>query len=242
MSSEGREGTEGTEVREGGESGAIGDEGFQGVLHALRVWDSPLPGFDTGAAPGEPVALFREWFVHAARAGQPEPHTMSLATVDGEGRPDVRTLMLHDVDGRGWHFASHATSAKGVQLAARPEAALGFYWPSVGRQVRVRGTVTACGPEESRADLAVRSRGALAAALTGRQSEVLGSVEELARVSAAAWERAGSEPDAPAPTWTRYVLAPAEVEFFQGDAARRHVRLRYRRTAGGSWVRELLWP
>ncbi|WP_079250888.1 pyridoxine/pyridoxamine 5'-phosphate oxidase [Streptomyces amritsarensis] len=227
----------------GGEiGGGVGGEEFRSVLHALRVWDSPLPGFDPEAAPGEPVALFREWFVHAARTGQPEPHTMSLATVDGEGRPDVRTLMLHDVDARGWHFASHATSAKGVQLAARPEAALGFYWPSVGRQVRVRGAVTACGPEESRADLAVRSRGALAAALTGRQSEVLGSVEELVRASAAAWERAGSEPDAPAPTWTRYVLAPAEVEFFQGDAARRHTRLRYRRAAGGSWVRELLWP
>ncbi|WP_078628631.1 pyridoxine/pyridoxamine 5'-phosphate oxidase [Streptomyces sp. NRRL F-2664] len=252
MSSEDSRGSEGTADTkgygdeaggEGPAGGRIGDEEFRAVLHALRVWDSPLPGFDPGSAPGEPVALFREWFVHAARAGQSEPHTMSLATVDGDGRPDVRTLMLHDADGRGWHFATHATSAKGVQLAARPEAALGFYWPSVGRQVRVRGAVTACGPEESRADLAVRSRGALAAALTGRQSELLGSVEELVRASAAAWERAGSEPDAPAPTWTRYVLAPAEVEFFQGDAARRHVRLRYRRAAGGgSWVRELLWP
>ncbi|MFD6971287.1 pyridoxal 5'-phosphate synthase [Streptomyces sp. NPDC059979] len=226
-----------------GEPGEIGPDDFHATLHSLRVWDSPLPGFDAGSAPGEPLTLFREWFVHAARAGQPEPHTMSLATVDGEGRPDVRTLMLHDADARGWHFASHATSAKGEQLALRPEAALGFYWPTVGRQVRIRGRVTACGPEESRADLAVRSRGALAAALTGRQSEVLESAEDLLRASEQAWERAGAEPDAPAPTWTRYVLAPAEVEFFQGDAARRHTRLRYRRPAeGADWVRELLWP
>ncbi|MFJ1863938.1 pyridoxal 5'-phosphate synthase [Streptomyces sp. NPDC088097] len=216
---------------------------FRAVLHALRVWDAPLPGFDVRAAPVEPLALFREWFVHAARAGQPEPHTMSLATVDGEGRPDVRTLMLHEADERGWHFASHATSAKGHQLAAHPDAALGFYWPLLGRQVRVRGRVTACGPEESRADLAVRSRGALAAALTGRQSEVLESAGELVRASERAWERAGVEPDAPAPTWTRYVLAPVEVEFFQGDAARRHTRLRYRAAAeGAGWSRELLWP
>ncbi|MFF3621290.1 pyridoxal 5'-phosphate synthase [Streptomyces sp. NPDC002467] len=215
---------------------------FRETLHSLRVWDSPLPAFDTSAAPTEPLALFREWFVAAAKAGQPEPHTMSLATVDGQGRPDVRMLMLHDADARGWHFASHATSAKGRQLAGQPEAALGFYWPAVARQVRIRGRVTACGPQESRADLAVRSRGALAAALTGRQSEVLGSVEELARVAQAAWERAGAEPDAPAPTWTRYVLDPAEVEFFQGDPSRRHVRLRYRRTAEGIWERELLWP
>ncbi|MEU3314080.1 pyridoxal 5'-phosphate synthase [Streptomyces sp. NPDC006687] len=220
----------------------IGDSEFHEVLHSLRVWDTALPAFDPAAAPAEPVELFREWFVHAARAGQPEPHTMGLATADADGRPDVRILMLHEADGRGWHFASHATSAKGRQLAGRPEAALVFYWPAVGRQVRVRGRVTACGERESREDLAVRSRGALAAALTGRQSEVLGSLEELAGASAAAWERAGTEPDAPAPTWTRYVLEPAEAEFFQGDAARRHVRLRYRRTAQSGWTRELLWP
>ncbi|MET8754828.1 pyridoxal 5'-phosphate synthase [Streptomyces sp. NPDC059104] len=215
---------------------------FHTTLHSLRVWDTELPGFDPAAAPDGPLALFREWFVQAARSGQAEPHTMSLATVDAEGRPDVRILMLHDADERGWHFASHATSAKGRQLARHPQAALCFYWPAVGRQVRIRGRVVACGPEESRADLAVRSRGALAAALTGRQSEVLDSAQELVRASAAAWERAGAEPDAPAPTWTRYVLDPVEAEFFQGDAARRHVRLRYRRTAGGAWERELLWP
>ncbi|MGW4173797.1 pyridoxine 5'-phosphate oxidase C-terminal domain-containing protein, partial [Streptomyces chartreusis] len=94
---------------------------------------------------------------------------------------------------------------------------------------------------ESQADLHTRSTGALAAALTGRQSEVLGSLEDLARESQAAWERAQDEPDAPVPSWTLYRLRPAEVEFFQGDAARRHVRLLYRRTEEG-WTRELLWP
>lgn len=224
-----------------------GDEqqAFRAALEDLRVWDSGLAGFDTEDVPDLPMVLFQRWFVEAAAGGQVEPHAMTLATVDGEGRPDVRTLLLHDADERGWHFASHATSAKGGQLAARPWAALGFYWPTPGRQVRVRGAVSALGEEESRADLAVRSTGALAAALTGRQSEVLGSAEELARASQAAWERARAEPDAAVPTWTRYVLAADEVEFFQGDDRRRHVRLRYRRadpaTTGG-WSRELLWP
>ncbi|MFJ6798131.1 pyridoxal 5'-phosphate synthase [Streptomyces sp. NPDC091268] len=224
---------------------------FHLTLRSLRVWDTELPGFDASAAPLEPLPLFREWFVHAAGAGQLEPHTMSLATVDAQGRPDVRTLMLHDADARGWHFASHSTSAKGRQLAAHPEAALGFYWPTVARQIRIRGRVTACGPEVSRADLAVRSRGALAAALTGRQSEVLASTAELVRASAEAWERAAAEPDAPAPTWTAYVLDATEVEFFQGDPARRHTRLRYTRTtpsptdppaSAPTWTRDLLWP
>lgn len=214
---------------------------LQEILKSLRVWDTELPAFDPSAAPSAPLPLFVEWFAEAVAAGQTEPHTMSLATVDGDGLPDVRTVMLHGADEDGFHFASHAGSAKGRQLTAHPRAALGFYWPSQGRQIRVRGDVTTQSPEVSQADLHVRSTGALAAALVGHQSEVLGSQEELEQESVAAWERAQADPKAPAPTWTAYALAPREVEFFQGDTRRRHIRLRYRSTETG-WVRELLWP
>ncbi|MCX4823841.1 pyridoxal 5'-phosphate synthase [Streptomyces sp. NBC_01142] len=216
-------------------------ETFRRLLHAQRVWDTALPAFDPAAAPRAPLPLFHQWFAEAVAAGQPEPHTMTLATVDDQGRPDLRTLMLHDADERGWHFASHVTSTKGRQLAAHPEAALGFYWAAQGRQIRIRGRVTPAPATESQADLHARSTGALAAALTGRQSELLTSKEELARVSQAAWEQAQAEPDAPVPTWTRYALQPYEAEFFQGDARRQHVRLRYRREEDG-WATELLWP
>ncbi|MER8067371.1 pyridoxal 5'-phosphate synthase [Streptomyces sp. NPDC094034] len=216
-------------------------ETFRALLRAQPVWDTELPAFDPAGAPDEPLPLFHRWFAEAVASGQPEPHTMTLATADEQGRPDVRTLMLHDADARGWHFASHATSRKGRQLAARPEAALGFYWATQGRAVRLRGEVRTAGAEESGADLRVRSTGALASALVGRQSEVLCSAAELAEASAAAWERARREPDARAPSWTAYTLVPDEAEFFQGDARRQHVRLRYRRE-GGLWVRELLWP
>ncbi len=214
---------------------------FLELLKAQRVWDVELPGFDPASAPDAPLPLFRRWFAEAVAAGQAEPHTMQLATADASGAPDVRTLMLHGADEDGWHFASHATSNKGRQLAARPEAALHFYWPAQARQIRLRGTVTAASSTESRADLHARSTGALAAALVGRQSEILVSQEELARASQEAWHRAQAEPSAPVATWTLYALDPVEVEFFQGDARRRHVRLRYRREGGG-WVRELLWP
>ncbi|MEU0986389.1 pyridoxal 5'-phosphate synthase [Streptomyces sp. NPDC005953] len=216
--------------------------GFHDLLRTQLIWDTTLPAFDPTDAPDAPLPLFQHWFAEACAARQPEPHTMSLATVDEEGRPDVRIVVMHDADPAGWHFATHSTSAKGRQLAAVPEAALGFYWATQGRQVRVRGTVTASDAQQSLADLHARSTGALAAALTGRQSEVLDSLAELNRASRAAWERARTEPDAPVPSWTRYVLEPHEVEFFQGDAERRHVRLRYRGGPGRGWRRELLWP
>lgn len=208
------------------------------------MWDpevTELRPFDPATTPDEPLPLFTEWFAEAVAAGQREPHAMSLATSDADGHPDVRIVMLHGADADGWAFATHATSRKGGQLAARPYAALAFYWPALGRQVRVRGPVTAAPAQESQGDLHARSTGALAAALTGRQSEVLGSVEELAQASHAAWERAQQEPDAPVPSWTLYRLRPDEVEFFQGDGRRQHVRLNYRRREG-AWAKELLWP
>lgn len=217
---------------------------FIEALRSSRVWDTELPAFDPDTAPAEPLPLFHAWFVSAVEAKAVEPHTMALASVDADGRPDVRIVMLHDADARGWHFASHAGSAKGRQLAARPEAALTFYWPVQGRQVRVRGRVATGTPEEAYADLHARTPGALASALVGHQSEVLDSTRTLAEASAAAWERVLREPEADAPSWTLYVVEPAEVEFFQGDERRRHVRLRYRRTTDGpgGWERELLWP
>ncbi|MGM9345225.1 pyridoxine/pyridoxamine 5'-phosphate oxidase [Streptomyces salinarius] len=215
------------------------------LLRSLRVWDpevTELPPLDPAAAPGEPLELFTRWFAEAVAAGEREPHTVSLATADAEGLPDARIVMLHGADADGWAFATHADSRKGRHLAARPYAALVFYWPALGRQVRLRGPVAVAPAEEASADLHARSTGALAAALTGRQSAELGSADELARASEAAWERAGREPDAPVPSWTLYRLRPDEVEFFQGEARRRHVRLVYRRTGGGGWDRRLLWP
>ncbi|MHC5903961.1 pyridoxine/pyridoxamine 5'-phosphate oxidase [Streptomyces sp. S6] len=216
-----------------------------GLLRTLRVWApeaTSLPAFDPEGTPETPLPLFTAWFAEAVAAGEHEPHTMSLATAGADGLPDVRIVMLHGADeDHGWSFASHATSRKGRQLAERPYAALAFYWPSLGRQVRVRGRVTSAPDPESQADLRARSTGALAAALTGRQSQPLPSLTELATASEEAWDRATQDPDTPAPTWTLYQLAPDAVEFFQGDERRRHVRLEYRR-GEGSWEKVLLWP
>ncbi|MEV5846034.1 pyridoxal 5'-phosphate synthase [Streptomyces sp. NPDC051985] len=215
------------------------------LLKSLRVWSpgtTELRPFDPASAPDAPLPLFTTWFAEAVAAGQPEPHTVSLATTDEEGRADVRIVMLHGADADGWSFGSHVTSRKGHQLNARPYAALVFYWPVLGRQIRLRGPVTAAPSEESQADLHARSTGALAAALTGLQSGPLSSLEELREASDAAWERARTDPAALSPTWTLYRLHPEEAEFFQGDPERRHVRLRYTGQADGTWQRQLLWP
>lgn len=136
-------------------------------LRARPSLTGTAPTLHPEAVPGDPLALFLNWIATAAEAGVAEPHAATLATVDAEGLPDARTLILKDVDERGWAFAGPRSSAKGLQLAANPAAALNFWWQPVMRAVRVRGPVEEASAEESAADLAARSPAARAGVAAG---------------------------------------------------------------------------
>ncbi|WP_223242551.1 pyridoxal 5'-phosphate synthase [Streptomyces sp. CBMA123] len=207
----------------------------------------PLPSFDHEAAPAEPGPLFLDWLATALDAGVLDPQALTLSTVDADGMPDARVLVLRDVDsaGTGWNFSAAADSPKGRQLAHHPAAALSVYWPQLGRQVRVRGTVERAADLVAAAEFATRSPAARIGALVGRQSEPLGGLTEYDEAVKVARRRLEATPDAVAPGHAVYTLWAHEVEFWQGDAQRRHVRLRYTRTGpvrAPEWSRTLLWP
>ncbi|HVX42243.1 MAG TPA: pyridoxal 5'-phosphate synthase [Mycobacteriales bacterium] len=215
--------------------------GEDSVLRGLPSLDRPLPEFAADAAPDEPVTLFGAWLRDAIEAGVAEPHAMTLSTIGADGAPAARVLILKAFDADGFQFATSADSPKGADLQARPAAALTFYWSHFGRQVRVRGEVHRAPSEVSAQDFLERSVEARAAAIAGRQSSRLTDPEDLESAIADAARKLEAQPEYVSSTWTRYVLRPAEVEFWQGNAQRRHTRLRYRRDGAG-WVRELLWP
>lgn len=125
-------------------------------LRGLGALRGSAPEFAVATVPVEPSELFRDWLEGAVAAGVAEPHAATLATVDAEGVPDARTLLLKDVGPVGWAVAGPLASAKAAQLAARPVAALNFWWQPLVRAVRVRGTVRQGTPAEVRADLAAR--------------------------------------------------------------------------------------
>jgi pyridoxamine 5'-phosphate oxidase len=202
-------------------------------LRALEVFATELPTFDVDRAPADPDELFVAWIEDAIDHGVPEPHAMTLSTVDADGRPNARVLILKGIVNGRWRFASSGLSVKGRELAATGVAATTFYWPQRGRQVRVRGPVAPAPPEVSAEDFLQRSPQARAEALRARQGQ----------------PRIGPQPPADdrapgnmvAEHWTVYEIAPEEIEFWQADRDRRHVRLRYTRT-GTSWTTQCLWP
>lgn len=148
-------------------------------LRALKSLAGPFPPFDPDAAPDDPRTLFASWLRAAIDAGIKEPHAMVLSTVDAQGAPDARILILKNLDHRGWHFATMDSGPKGRQIAGNPQVALTFYWPALGRQVRIRGVAARAEAEDCAADFLARPNGAKAVAMVARQSDPLESAQDL---------------------------------------------------------------
>lgn len=211
------------------------------LLRSLPSLASPLPTFDPDTAPADPDTLFAAWLTTAIDAAVPEPHAMTLSTTDSDGRPSARILILKNLSHGVWQFATSATSRKGTELATTPWAALTFYWPTLGRQIRVRGPVTTAGTGDSAQDFLDRSPAARATALLGNQSQPLTTAHELAGALKITTDKITNDPTVVAPDWTLYGVHATEVEFWQAHPHRRHTRLHYTRP-NTTWTRHLLWP
>lgn len=211
------------------------------LLRGLKSLPGPYKPFDTKRTPNDPKALFLEWLQVAVEEGIREPHSMTLSTVDADGHPDARVLILKNIDRHGWHFAMTRNSPKGRQISNSPFVALTFYWPALGRQVRVRGSAHDMGEQARSEDFLARPPGSRAAALLGRQSDVLASEVELEEGLFKQMERLEGNPNLVSQQWAVYAVRPDTVEFWQGHEQRRHIRLRYQRN-GSAWTIERLWP
>ena len=189
----------------------------------------------------DPILQFQRWFEDALASGIVEPNAMVLATADKQARPSSRIVLLKQVDERGFVFFTNYGSRKGRELAANPNAALTFPWHALERQVCVTGTVDKVSRNESESYFKLRPRGSRLGANVSKQSEVVPGRDALER-RLAELERQHPGEDIPTPTeWGGYVLAPQEIEFWQGRPNRLHDRLRYR-LINGKWVVERLSP
>jgi pyridoxamine 5'-phosphate oxidase len=200
----------------------------------------------------DPLVQLARWVDEATEAGVVEPNAMVLASTGSHG-PDARTVLLKGIDARGLRFFTNRTSAKARQIGADPHVALVFPWHSMSRQVRVTGRVSLLPQDETAAYFASRPRESQLGAWASRQSEVVGSREELdAAYAAAAARFPDGEPVPCPPHWAGFVVAPDTLELWVGRTGRLHDRVRYRRTAGAGaadptsaaavWTRERLAP
>jgi len=187
----------------------------------------------------DPLAQFKKWFNEAHASGIAQPDAMTLATAVDE-HPSARVVLLKHFDESGFVFFSNYQSQKGREIAANPNVALCFVWLELHRQVRIVGAAARVTSDESDAYFASRPRGAQIAASASPQSEVLASRAEL-ESNFARIEQETGDPALRPRHWGGFRVAPATIEFWQGQPDRLHDRLRYRREAG-NWIIERLAP
>ena len=190
----------------------------------------------------DPIAQFEAWFAMAHATGMRDPHAMTLATVASNGQPSARMVLLKEAGADGFVFYTNYRSKKAQELDGNPSAALVFYWPELGRQVRVTGQVAKTSRAESEAYFRTRPHGAQIGAWASWQSSVIPDREALdAKVRGFETRFAGKTIPPPS-IWGGYRLKPDAIEFWQSRPSRLHDRLRYTREPGGRWRIERLAP
>jgi pyridoxamine 5'-phosphate oxidase len=191
----------------------------------------------------EPLRLFAAWFDDAKRTEPVNPEAMTVATVDADGLPNARMVLLKGFDERGFVFYTNQDSNKGHELAAAPKAALTFYWKSLQRQVRLRGSVEPVSQAEADAYFASRSRMAQIGAWASKQSSALESrlAFEKAITRFTAKYAIGTVPRPP--YWSGYRVVPQEIEFWQERPFRLHDRVAFTRPSPSApWTKTRLYP
>jgi pyridoxamine 5'-phosphate oxidase len=189
----------------------------------------------------DPIALFQTWFQEAANSEMNEPSAMTLATVDPSGCPDARMMLLKGVDNRGFVFYTNLGSAKAQALTHNPRVALCFYWPEIGKQVRVRGRANIVSNEEADAYFATRPRLSQISAWGSKQSQPMRGYFELETQVAKTALRFGVG-KVPRPSfWSGFRVVPERIEFWLQKPFRRHQRILYERIADG-WRKQWLYP
>lgn len=191
--------------------------------------------------PDNPLGLFRAWFEEAVRTGQPQANAMSLSTVDKSGQPSSRVVLLKGYDEKGFVFFTNYESRKAQDLEVNSKVSLLFFWPSMGRQIRVRGEVTKVSRQESEEYFRTRPRDSQLGAWASKQSTKLQTRFDLETKLVEMKKKFEGENVPCPPNWGGYRVWMSSIEFWEDRPNRLHDRLLYERQSSG-WVMSRLSP
>jgi pyridoxamine 5'-phosphate oxidase len=189
--------------------------------------------------PDSPLELFTSWFAEArARAVQPNPDAMVLATVGADSNPSARIVLCKRIDPSGYLvFFTNYESRKGRELGEHPRAAVVMHWDVMHRQVRIEGPVVRSPVEESDEYFASRALPSRVGAWASRQSEPLPSRAALAREVEKYSQQFGIDPVAQTghvprpPHWGGFRMWIERLELWVEGPGRIHDR--------AAWTRDL---
>ena len=193
--------------------------------------------------PEDPINLFHKWFYEAEDLNAAdEVNAMSVATIGLDGFPKTRVVLLKKFNEEGFIFYTNYNSEKGKAIIENPNVCLSFFWPTVERQIIIKGKAEKTTASISDNYFASRPDGSKLGALVSPQSEVILNREFLEKsLIELEKEWKGKEIERPS-HWGGFLVRPVEVEFWQGRPNRLHDRIRYQLQNEFDWKIDRLAP
>ena len=181
-----------------------------------------------------PFIQFKSWYSDHLKEGIAIPEAMTLATSSNDGHVSARTVLLKDYDDKGFLFFTNYRSRKSSQLALNPKAALLFYWPESGRQIRIEGVTEKIPEADSESYHRTRPRESQLSAWASEQSSVIPDRQHLEKLYNFYKNSYSEKQIEKPPHWGGFRLIPDWFEFWQNGEYRLHDRMTYTK-------REDLW-
>lgn len=187
--------------------------------------DYSLNALDENIAGVDPIIFFQKWFDEACTAQISDVNAMTLATVGFTGVPHARIVLLKGIENGSFLFFTNYESAKGMDLACKPNAALLFFWKELERQVRIEGIAHKLTETENDLYFNSRPHGSRIGAWASPQSQVIEG-RHIIEANYTRYEQqfAGGDLKRP-PHWGGYRIIPQKIEFWQGRSNRLHDRI-----------------
>jgi len=190
-----------------------------------------------------PMQQFQTWFYEVeASETVDETNAMSISSIGLDGFPKTRVVLLKKYYEEGFIFYTNYDSEKGRAIEAHPEVCLSFFWPSMERQVIIKGLAERLPGEVSDNYFDSRPLGSRLGAMVSPQSKVIDSRAVL-EDSLKALEVQAVNGQVKRPShWGGYLVRPKSIEFWQGRPNRLHDRIRYTLEKDFNWTVERLAP
>ena len=190
-----------------------------------------------------PMMQFRKWFYETEEfGGVDEVNAMPVSTIGLDGFPKARVVLLKKYDENGFTFVTNYDSEKGKALLANPHVCISFFWPSIERQVIIKGIAEKQTEAYSQGYFHSRPKGSQLGTIVSPQSEVIPNREYLSN-QLVNLEKVFEKQEVDKPeNWGGILVKPVSIEFWQGRPNRLHDRLRYTLLDDGDWKIERLAP
>ena len=190
-----------------------------------------------------PMMQFQKWFYETEEfGGVEEVNAMTISTIGLDGFPKSRIVLLKKYDEYGFTFVTNYDSEKGKALLQNPQVCLSFFWPSIERQVIIKGIAEKQTEAYSEGYFHSRPKGSQIGTVVSPQSTVIPNREFLdEKLKSLEAEYQNTEVPKPE-NWGGVLVKPISIEFWQGRANRLHDRIRYTLLESGDWKIERLAP